>query len=108
MITDRIPLHDIAQDVLVIVELISGKQSRRPSEPMLIDKLGVYSFLLACRSFESPGHENGSNWVQRELRNLQAKKLLTSMTRLIEEALCGSKRGSQNLWSLLSLSGLRS
>ena len=48
---------------------------------------------------------NGSNWVQRELRNLQAKKLLTSMTRLIEDASCGSKRGSQILWSLLVSKG---
>jgi len=49
---------------------------------MLTDELEFYSFLLECRSFESPGHENGSKATAEPSRQ-------GVVTRLIEEALRG-------------------
>lgn len=68
VITGRIPYHDIAQDVLVIMELISGKHPRRPPEPMLTDKL--WNFIRSCWHAD-PLSRPGMKIVQMELRNLQ-------------------------------------
>jgi len=54
--------------------------------------LEFYSFLLACRSFESPEQENDSKGAAEP----------SSMTRLIEEASRGRKfSGFTNMWCLL-------
>ena len=68
MITGRIPYHDVAQDVLVIMELISGKHPRRPPEPMLTDEL--WNFIRSCWHAD-PLSRPGMKMVQRELQNLQ-------------------------------------
>jgi hypothetical protein len=56
------------------------KASKAPSRADVDGQaLEFYSFLLACRSFESPGHENDSNGAAEP----------SSTTRLIEDASLG-------------------
>ena len=66
MITGKIPSYH-AQDVLVIMELMSGKHPRRPPELMLTDEL--WNFIRSC--WHADPLSPGMKMVQRELQNLQ-------------------------------------